>query len=116
MKDQLTNLTHDELYDLYTALRGPDTDDSLAIPVKGVFTTRFRVIAGFHNVVPIIGFSQLTPELWVGVRTKPWWIHFRHHVLLALRATNNHPVWGGNSLVALETWIHSGEFCVASRA
>lgn len=108
-----------ELYAVLSAVRGPDENSNGALlRVKSIITERIRGIA-FVEGCPgnydetVLGAGELAEfkqkaELLAVRGTQPGVSHYLNHLLLAVRATRKHSIWGNHAetiISILAPWL-----------
>jgi hypothetical protein len=95
-----------DLYAVLSAVRGPD--NSYLLPIKQIITERIRGIAfvggcpgnyteDILSETEMKNFIAEVHALIVAEGTKPVVSHYMNHLLLAVRSTRKHPIWGNHA-------------------
>lgn len=84
-------LDKQEVYDVMTALRGPDVESKFARKVKLLFTVRLRHWAGVKNTgltgaSPVIKEFESVLKMAKEIQRPSWWFHWFCHMRDALYA------------------------------
>lgn len=107
--DQRKELTEKEIYDVVTALRGPDDYNFVSSALKTHVTARLRTIVFYSNLIGTgadINYDLLTDNDIKGLEDNLYsesypsmrmtggpLLHYLDHLIHAVRATKDHPIW-----------------------
>lgn len=90
-------LNEEQTYWVFSALRGPDSSDHLAVLVKWIFTQRIRawlLIPAPQRLAPVK--TERLRQVFETIRRygyPQWWSHWAKHMEDALHATSHIPSW-----------------------